>query len=307
MRTLLKLAISAISAAAILIALHFPYAVDQPLTDADLEGVRTYYTDAYKQAPAVPETPPSEFETKYLEVAARAATLYDVEGQVRSFADIFGLKDKRVLDIGSGRGYLQDIVEDYTGLDISSSVGRFYHKKFVLGSATAMPFEDNTFDGAWSVWVQEHVPNPEQFLSEARRVVKNDGVIFLYAAWHSRPWAAQGYQVRPYADFDLSGKLIKASIPIREVADDLARWPIRVIRAFSASFGPTTLRYHRLEPNYDVYWQADSDAVSGIDPHEAMLWFISRGDECLNCDVLRGTAGMSLGPLFIRVHKRLPG
>ena len=52
--------------------------------------------------------------------------------------------------------------ENYTGLDISPSVARFYHKKFVLGSATAMPFPDNSFDGIWSIWVFEHVPNPEQ-------------------------------------------------------------------------------------------------------------------------------------------------
>ena len=303
MRTLFKVAICVICAGALLVALHFPYDIDQPLTDADLADVRTYYADAYRKAPAAPETPPSEFDTKYEQVAARAATLYDVEGQVRRFAETFGLRNKRVLDIGSGRGYLQDIVEDYTGLDISTSVGRFYHKTFVLGSATAMPFEDDAFDGAWSVWVQEHVPNPEQFLTEARRVVKDDGVILLYTAWHCRPWAAQGYQVRPYSDFDLNGKLIKATIPAREVADDLARGPIRAMRALSAAFGPTTLHYHRLEPNYDTYWQADGDAVNSIDPHEAMLWFTSRGDECLNCDVLRGTARMTLGPLFIRVHK----
>jgi hypothetical protein len=42
-----------------------------------------------------------------------------------------------VLEIGSGRGYLQDVAQNYTGLDISPSVARFYHKKFVLGSATA--------------------------------------------------------------------------------------------------------------------------------------------------------------------------
>ena len=66
--TLRKVAICVISVAAILVALHFPYDVDQPLTDADLEVVRKYYADAYKQAPAV-EAPPSEFETKYLEVA----------------------------------------------------------------------------------------------------------------------------------------------------------------------------------------------------------------------------------------------
>jgi hypothetical protein len=32
-----------------------------------------------------------------------------------------------------------------------------------------------------------------------------------------------------------------------------------------------------------IYWQVDSDAVNSIDSNEAMLWFISRGVECLNC------------------------
>src|SRR3546814_11978920 len=48
--------------------------------------------------------------------------------------------------------------------------------------------------------------------------------------------------------------------------------------------GPTRLRYRRLTPNYEKYWMSDSDAVNAIDSHEAMLWFLSRGDECLNCD-----------------------
>ncbi len=44
----------------------------------------------------------------------------------------------------------------------------------------------------------------------------------------------------------------------------------------------------------------DSDAVNSIDRHEAKLWFMSRGDECLNCeDALLDSSG----PLIIRVHK----
>lgn len=290
-------------ALAILTLLHFPYDVDRPLDGAEMEKTRQYYADAYKQAPAAAEAPPSEFETRYLEIATIAAKNFDIDGQVRRFADKYGLQDKRVLDIGSGRGYLQDIVDDYTGLDISSSVGRFYHKKFVVGSATAMPFEDNTFDGAWSIWVQEHVPNPEQFLREARRVVKNNGILFLFTAWRCSPWAGQGYVVRRYREFDVQGKLIKAAIPIQERTRALTLTPIRAIRKVAAAFGPTTLRYQRLTPNYDVYWQADSDAINSIDEYEALLWFTSRGDECLNCDPPGGSVLMGPDPLIIRVHK----
>ena len=287
----------------LLAILHFPYSVDQPLAEIDLESTRRYYADAYKQEIAEPEAPPSEFESRYLEVATVAAQALDVEGQVRSFVAEYGLEDKRVLDIGSGRGYLQDIVEDYTGLDISSTVARFYHKKFVLGSATAMPFADDSFDGAWSIWVQEHVPNPEQFLRETRRVMKDDGVIFLHTAWGLPPWTAQGYQVRPYSDFGASGKLIKATIPIRVFARRFALVPIRAVRRMSVLFGSTTLHYHRLEPNYDIYWQGDSDAVNGIDAYEAMLWFTSRGDECLNCSPVSSFLLMDAEPLVIRIHK----
>ena len=78
---------------------------------------------------------------------------------------------------------------------------------------------------------------------------------------------------------------------------------IRAIRSIAPLFGPTTLHYHRLEPNYDYYWQSDSDAVNGIDAYEALLWFTSRGDECVNCNSAGGSFFVYTEPLIIRVHK----
>jgi hypothetical protein len=74
-----------------------------------------------------------------------------------------------------------------------------------------------------------------------------------------------------------------------------------MVRNVVARFGPTRLRYRRLTPNYENYWVPDSDAINSIDNYEAMLWFLSRGDECLNCD----DASVFMGgtPLIIRVHK----
>jgi SAM-dependent methyltransferase len=195
------------------------------------------------------------------------------------------------------------LAENYTGLDISPTVARFYHKKFVIGSATAMPFPDDSFDGLWSIWVFEHVPNPEQALREARRVTRDNGVLLLLPTWNCKPWAAEGYEVRPYSDFDLLGKIVKASIPLRSSPPFLAMRfiPNRIVRDVVARFRPTRLRYRRLNPNYEKYWVADSDAVNSIDVHEAMLWFRSRGDECLNCS--DATVLMGSMPLIIRVHK----
>jgi len=253
----------------IIAAIHFPYDVDTPLTPQEIEAARKYYTEAY-QKPVTENQARSEYETEC-----------------------------------SGRGYLQDIAQDYTGLDISPAVARFYHKKFVLASATAMPFPDDSFDGVWSIWVFEHVPNPEQAFHEARRVTRDNGVLFLLPAWTCASWAAEGYEVRPYSDFDLVGKLIKASIPLRSSVPfgTISFVPNRIVRDFVARFGPTRLRYRRLTPNYEKYWVRDSDAVNSIDSHKAMLWFRSRGDECLSCQGQDASVFVGSIPLIIRVHK----
>lgn len=283
-------------------AIHFPYDVDAPLTNQELEAARRYYTDAY-QKPVADNQEISEYETKYIRVAQEAAKAARIEEQVTEFVTRFKLDDKQVLEIGSGRGYLQDVAQNYTGLDISPTVARFYHKKFILGSATAMPFSDDSFDGVWSIWVFEHVPNPEQAFREARRVTRDNGVLFLLPAWNCTSWAAEGYQVRPYSDFNTIGRIIKASIPFRSAPPfvTMSIIPNRLVRNLVSQFGPTQLRYRRLSPNYDKYWVPDSDAVNSIDRYEAMLWFRSRGDECLNCD--DASVSLSPKPLIIRVHK----
>jgi SAM-dependent methyltransferase len=300
----------AISAAVVGIAVTlFPYDVDAPVSAQELEKSRKYYAEAYRQSDPAGQQPLSAYETKYLQLAISGAKKAHVKEQVEALVNRYGLRGRPVLEIGSGRGYLQDIAEDYTGLDISPNVRRFYHKKFVLGSATALPFPDNSFDGAWSVWVFEHIPNPEQALYECRRVMRDGGVIMLRPAWNSTPWAANGYRVRPYSDFNLAGKLIKASVSIRSLQPFRAagKYPARSIRLVASLFGgPTTLHYTRLTPNYTEYWESDSDAVNSLDRHETMLWFRSRGDECLNCEGAEGSIFMNPDEpwLIIRVHKR---
>ena len=115
-----------------------------------------------------------------------------------------------------------------------------------------MPFADGEFDAAWSIWVLEHIPNPQAALSEIRRVVKPGGVILMWPAWDCKPWAADGYEARPYSDFGMVGKLVKASIPVRNSYPFwfLGTVPSRIIRSLASWTGPTRLHYRRLEPNY---------------------------------------------------------
>jgi hypothetical protein len=112
----------------------------------------------------------------------------------------------------------------------------------------------------------------------------------------------------PYSDFGLAGRLIKASIPLRSSLPykTVATIPSRIIRNLAYQLGgPTRLHYRRLAPNYETYWVPDSDAVNSIDRYEMMLWFKSRGDECLNCAGISGSiiTRSSDIPLIVRIHK----
>jgi SAM-dependent methyltransferase len=226
---------------------------------------------------------------------------------MRAFVREYKLHDKRVLDVGSGQGALQDLVIDFTGLDISSTAARFYHKPFVVGSATELPFPDDSFDAVWTIDVLEHVPQPEKALSEIRRVLRPDGYLFLHAAWDCRLWAAEGYAVRPFRDLRLKEKLIKASIPIRDSVIFRALYvlPIRLLRLSSAllSGRPTTFRYNELRPNYKYQWTSDSDAVNSMDALEAILWFTSRGDSCLNHRSLFSQFVIMRNPIVLQIKK----
>ncbi len=287
----------------VLLLLNFPYDSDQPISPADAAKARAFYAAIYDKHKSAAL---SEEEEKYARLALEAAERWHVKDQVAGLVRNFNLDRKRALDIGSGQGYLQDIVSDYTGLDITPTVARYYHKPYVLGSATSMPFEHDTFDTIWSIWVLEHVPNPEAALYEIRRVAKDGSVLFLGPQWDCRPWQADGYDVRPYSDFGLWGKLVKAAIPARVILTRASVPAVRLARAapWRLTGRPTTFRYHRLTPNFQHYWEPDSDAVNSLDFYEMALWFRSRGDECLSCDSGWNWLTQTSNPLIIRIHKQ---
>lgn len=64
-------------------------------------------------------------------------------------------------------------------------------------------------------------------------------------------------------------------------------------------------RYNRLDPDYEHYWDADSDAVNSMDPYEAILWFTSRGDEVLSFEGVMFPLFVRSGTIVLRIHKPL--
>jgi SAM-dependent methyltransferase len=298
----IRVAVVYVAYFAFVTVIYFPYHTDAVVPPTVKTSALKFYAGIYSASAAAE---PQSDGSVYVENAKDAIEEVQIVPTVQAFVKNFGLENKRVLDIGAGTGYLQDVVRDYVGLDISPTARRYFHKPFVEASATDMPFADGEFDAAWSIWVLEHVPNPEQALLEIRRVVKDGGIILLEPAWNCPPWAADGYPVRPYRDFGIKGELIKASLKVRKHPAFVQSYmaPIRLIRSEWAriSGAPTRLHYNLLTPNFDHYWMSDSDAVNSLDAYEAMLWFTSRGDECLNCD--KDTLYNPPLGLIIRVHK----
>ncbi len=314
-RSALRVLVLAALISAVAVAIQFPWDVDEQ-GDESVRKSKEFYREAYAAASAPAKAsdsatqPLSSKEQYYIDNARKCASDEKVPQLVAKFVSDNQLADKKVLEVGAGSGFLQDIVADYTALDISPTARRFFHKPFFEASATEMPFEDGSFDGAWTIWVLEHIPNPEKALIEMRRVVKSGGYLFLMPAFAVSPYLAQGYAVRPYSDFGLQGKMVKAMLPVLQWRPlrMLYAPQIKLLRSLSVSLSSTPSRLHfkRLNPNYEQYWEVDSDAAVSLSVHEMALWFKSRGDECLNCpSEWQMISGRTVLPrqLIIRVKK----
>ncbi|HVK61032.1 MAG TPA: methyltransferase domain-containing protein [Bdellovibrionales bacterium] len=100
-----------------------------------------------------------------------------------------------IIEVGSGVGAQTQILsERYPKLKIqcvdasTAQVDRARHAlapliesgrvKVDVADALHLPFEEETFDGAFICWLLEHVQNPVEILQETRRVLKSGGVIY---------------------------------------------------------------------------------------------------------------------------------
>ena len=222
------------------------------------------------------------YETRidYSKGSSRGDPFYS---ELESFIKRFCLKNKKILEIGSGNGTLQDIIQDYTGLDVAESVRNLYKKPyFVIPESGEYPFPDGTFDAIFSRSTFEHIPNINQGLMEMIRVLKHEGYVLFSPAWQVRPWAAEGYAVRPYKNLNLKGKLIKFSILWRNniIFRLSCVMPKRIFRTVKYLLNKNSrerLDYKKLKPNYEIMRDTDSDACNHIDPHAAVLYFFSHG------------------------------
>jgi len=128
------------------------------------------------------------------------------EDVFRSFLPYIDLRDKEVLDIGTGLGgklaYMrQKGPHRITTVDIiptHSLHARAYVAKnnggtsieFVAADAGRLPFQDNSFDAIFSYNTFEHIAQPLQALRESVRVLRPGGYIYLGFPPYYSPWGA---------------------------------------------------------------------------------------------------------------------
>jgi SAM-dependent methyltransferase len=225
---------------------------------------------------------------------------------LRSKISFYNLQEAHSLEVGSGRGALQDVVKDYTGVDLSESVAKYHRKRFFSVDSTNLPFPDNEFDLTWTYAVLEHVPNPQAMLEEMRRVTKPGGLLFLHAAWHCPTYAADGIPVRRFRDLPIHWWPRKVLAWIDRLA------PVRAFRIVSFRlfllfrhwFGKSRQRFYfkKIKPNYETFWMSDSDACCSMDQLEAWFWFRQQGDVILEPRNLAKAFLQTNGELVIRLR-----
>lgn len=91
------------------------------------------------------------------------------------------------LEVGCGDGYFTEIISNFskkiiaTDVEkkIATSVINRKNVSFKIADGRKLPFEDNTFDLAFSIDVIEHILEDQSFINENLRVLKRNGLLII--------------------------------------------------------------------------------------------------------------------------------
>jgi ubiquinone/menaquinone biosynthesis C-methylase UbiE len=116
-------------------------------------------------------------------------------------------EDKEILEVacgaGIGLGYLASAAKRVVGGDIDENILKFaleHYKgrdkiEIKILDAENLPFEDKSFDVVILYEAIYYLEHPEKFLDEARRILRENGVLIICTA--NKDWA--GFNPSPYS------------------------------------------------------------------------------------------------------------
>jgi ubiquinone/menaquinone biosynthesis C-methylase UbiE len=125
-------------------------------------------------------------------------------GVKRRFEFLFGLtslKDTVILDVGCGAGAygkfaLKHGASSVVGLDLNQ---KYFKKQTaeekVQASGIRLPFKDSSFNVVFMIEVLEHLPSEQKALNEAKRVLKQGGLLFITVPNKFYPFETHGMKL----------------------------------------------------------------------------------------------------------------
>ena len=129
----------------------------------------------------------------------RISRIYDVSRTVnietvRKLVRLLNVNSDSVfLDLGCGTGNytaaLQKAAKTLVGIDISKGMIEQAQAKFpeihlICGDVTSLPFDSETFDGAFAIQLIHHIKKKEIFFKEAHRVFRKGGCLAIHSCSH---------------------------------------------------------------------------------------------------------------------------
>ena len=190
------------------------------------------------------------------------------------------------LEIGCGVGLFAEIVPNFIGLEYSLEsllADGFDPFSRLCADARLIPLADAGAECIFSFNTLEHVPDVDLAFAEMDRVLKPGGFLVLKPAWHCTRYNTELIPVLPYQQLNLRQKLTKALLPLftSKLYKLITKVPYRFWRRITCRKN-NPLSWGKLTPYHGDLWIADADATASIDSHEAILYYQSRGYQCLS-------------------------
>lgn len=129
------------------------------------------------------------------------------------------IKNKTVLDIACGTGYgtqmLADVAKKVYGIDVSKEAVEYANKNYPhknviykQGDARKIPLDDKSVDVVVSLETIEHIPEPEEFVKEVKRILKKGGLFIVSTPNDDEFTDGNVYHVHEF-DFNELNRLMK--------------------------------------------------------------------------------------------------